>query len=175
MTTPPETTKNCTTDLPTYRYRPIPTGGNHFLQNKSPLSNVEVRNCQQELVFAKQTPRHTRGKTGSRRKNLFLQNKCRPDRSPPISLMEMKQDAPALAHHPAPGHHLRRGDGRLLALVEFVVARPFFRMPDVGDRQNLINDGGRSAPCSVGRARRRPAARSCRRGRSHPSESLPDR
>ena len=44
-----------------------------------PAVQVEVRNCQKKLVFAKQTPRHTRGKTGSRRKNLFLQNKCRPD------------------------------------------------------------------------------------------------
>ena len=106
-----------------------------------PAVQVGVHTCRKKLVFAKQTPRHTRRKTGSRRKNLFLQNKCRPDRSPPISLMEMKQGAPVLAHAPAPGYHLRRGDGRLLALVEIVVARPFLRMPDVSDWQHLVDDG----------------------------------
>ena len=59
----------------------------------------------------------------------------------PAARHEANHPATRLAHPPAPGHHLRRGDGRLLALVEIVVARPFFRMPDVGDRQHLVDDG----------------------------------
>ena len=47
----------------------------HEIAKQIPAVQVEVRARRKKLVFAKQIPRDTRGKTGSRRKNLFLQNK----------------------------------------------------------------------------------------------------
>ena len=47
----------------------------HEIAKQIPAVQVEVHTCRKKLVFAKQIPRDTRGKTGSRRKNLFLQNK----------------------------------------------------------------------------------------------------
>ena len=47
----------------------------HEIAKQIPAVQLGVRTCRKKLVFAKQIPRDTRGKTGSRRKNLFLQNK----------------------------------------------------------------------------------------------------
>ena len=47
----------------------------HEIAKQIPAVQVEVRARRKKPVFAKQILRDTREKTGSRRKNLFLQNK----------------------------------------------------------------------------------------------------
>ena len=56
-------------------YDTIDVNQKHEIAKQIPAVQVEVHTCRKKPVFAKQTPRDTRGKTGSRRKNLFLQNK----------------------------------------------------------------------------------------------------
>ena len=47
----------------------------HEIAKQIPAVQVGVHTRRKKPVFAKQTPRHTQRKTGSPRKNLFLQNK----------------------------------------------------------------------------------------------------
>ena len=56
-------------------YDTIDVNQKHEIAKQIPAVQVEVRARRKKLVFAKQIPRHTREKTGNRRKTLFLQNK----------------------------------------------------------------------------------------------------
>ena len=62
-------------NLEEHMYDTIDVNQKHEIAKQIPAVQVEVRARRKKLVFAKQIPRDTRGKTGSRRKNLFLQNK----------------------------------------------------------------------------------------------------
>ena len=61
--------------LEEHMYDTMNVNQKHEIAKQIPAVQVEVRARRKKPVFAKQTPRHTRGKTGSRRKTLFLQNK----------------------------------------------------------------------------------------------------
>ena len=62
-------------NLEEHMYDTMNVNQKHEIAKQIPAVQVGVRARRKKPVFAKQTPRHTRGKTGSRRKNLFLQNK----------------------------------------------------------------------------------------------------
>ena len=62
-------------NLEEHMYDTMNVNQKHEIAKQIPAVQVEVRACRKKLVFAKQILRHTRGKTGSRRKYLFLQNK----------------------------------------------------------------------------------------------------
>ena len=62
-------------NLEEHMYDTMNVDQKHETAKQIPAVQVEVHTCRKKPVFAKQTPRDTRRKTGSRRKNLFLQNK----------------------------------------------------------------------------------------------------
>ena len=62
-------------NLEEHMYDIIDVNQKHEIAKQIPAVQVEVRARRKKLVFAKQTPRDTRGQTGSRRRYLFLQNK----------------------------------------------------------------------------------------------------